>query len=238
MNKREFLLDCPVDTINQETALSLVSSAISKRQNYHIITINPEMIMNAQNNPDFLDIINNSDLNIPDGVGVKIALKMKGVNCLNIRGVDFARRLIAFANEKNIPIGFIGAKEEVIQAACNNFVQEYPNLNIVYKRNGYFKNFEEIIPEIKSANPKILLVGLGSPKQEELIYKLKNNLEGCTMIGVGGSFDVLSGTVKEAPLIYRKMGIEWLYRTICQPERIKRIFPALPLFLLKCIIRK
>ena len=79
-------------------------------------------------------------------------------------------------------------------------------------------------------------MGLGSPKQEEIIVKLKNKLKSCVLIGVGGSFDVFSGLTKEAPVIYRKMGIEWLYRTILQPERFKRIFPTLPLFLIKCII--
>ena len=97
-------------------------------------------------------------------------------------------------------------------------------------------NDDEIIAQIKEANPQILLVGLGSPKQEEIILKLKNELQGCAMVGVGGSFDVFSGIVKESPLVWRKLGLEWLYRTICQPERFKRIFPVLPIFLIKCII--
>ena len=79
-------------------------------------------------------------------------------------------------------------------------------------------------------------MGLGSPKQEELIDKLKNVLKGSVMIGVGGSFDVFSGFTKEAPVIYRKLGLEWLYRTIKEPKRFKRIFPALPLFLVQCIM--
>ncbi len=238
MNERRFLLNCPVDLITPNDALEKVEEAVRADINFHIITINPEMIMNAQNNSQFLNIINNSQMNIPDGIGIKIAFKLRNVVCENIRGVDFARRLILYANENNLPIAFLGAKEDVINKACEKFKQDYPNLNIVYKRNGYFDNDDEIISEIKSANPKILLVGLGSPRQEEIIYKLKNNLQGCIMIGVGGSFDVLSGTVKEAPKVYRKFGLEWLYRTFCQPERIRRIIPALPLFLLKCIIEK
>ena len=77
---------------------------------------------------------------------------------------------------------------------------------------------------------------MGSPYQEEIIFKLKDILQNTVMIGVGGSFDVFSGVVKESPLIYQKLGLEWLYRTICQPERFKRIFPVLPIFLIKCII--
>ena len=81
-----------------------------------------------------------------------------------------------------------------------------------------------------------MLIGLGSPRQEEFIVKLKQSINGCIMVGVGGSFDVFSGIVKESPVIFRKLGLEWLYRTLLQPERFKRIFPVLPIFLLKCIM--
>ena len=121
-------------------------------------------------------------------------------------------------------------------AACENFLKQYPSLNIVYSRNGYFNNDEEIIEEIKQKAPDIVLVGLGSPRQEEFITKLKTQLQGAAMVGIGGAFDVFSGLIKEAPKIYQKLGLEWLYRTILQPERFKRIFPVLPLFLMKCII--
>ena len=205
-------------------------------QSRRSITINPEMIMNAQKNSAFFDIINNSNLNIPDGVGVKIALKLQGIKQNQIRGVDFARELIKLASQNNYRVAFLGAKEEVIQKACENFLDKYPSLNLVYVRNGYFNNDDEIIAQIKEANPQILLVGLGSPKQEEIILKLKNELQGCAMVGVGGSFDVFSGIVKESPVIFRKLGLEWLYRTILQPERFKRIFPVLPIFLIKCIM--
>lgn len=236
MNTRCFVLNCPVDLVSCDKAIEITNNAIVESRNFHIVTINPEMIMNAQTNAEFLNLLNNSDLNIMDGVGVRLALKFRGINKAQIRGVDFSRELIKLASEKEYRIAFLGAKEEVIKKACENFKLEYPNLNIVYSRNGYFDNLEQICEEIKTANPQILLIGMGSPYQEEIIVKLKNILQGCTMIGVGGSFDVFSGIVKESPVIYRKLGLEWLYRTVCQPERFKRIFPVLPLFLIKCII--
>ena len=236
MEERTTVLNCPVDLLNAESALLKANQALVNGKNFQIITINPEMIMNSQKNPEFLNIIKSSDMNIPDGVGVKIALKLKKINQDNIRGVDFARSLIKLASENNYEIGFIGAKENIIQKVKENILKKYPKLNIVYLRNGYFNNDDEIITEIVSACPKILLVGLGSPKQEEIISKLKTKLSGSIMIGVGGSFDVFSGYVKEAPKIFRKLGLEWLYRTIKEPKRLKRIFPVLPLFLIKCII--
>ena len=236
MKENTAVLNCRVDLIDKDNALSLVKKSIEEKKNFQIITINPEMIMNAQNDLSFLNIVNSSDLNIVDGIGVKIALKFQKINQNQIRGVDFSRSLVELASKNSYRIAFLGAKEEVIQKTKENFLKQYPNLNIVYLRNGYFKNDEEIMNEIISSNPQILLVGLGSPKQEEIISKLKTKLNGCTMVGVGGSFDVFSGIVKESPEIYRKLGLEWLYRTVKQPERFKRIFPTLPIFLIKCII--
>jgi len=236
MSMRASVLNCPVDLLDINDALCIAKKAIEDKTNFQIITINPEMIMNAQKNEAFFNILNSSDLNIVDGVGVKLALKFQKINQAQIRGVDFARALVKLASENNYRVGFLGAKEEIINLSKENFLKEYPSLNFVYVRNGYFDNENEIINEIKIAKPQILLVGLGSPKQEELILKLKSQLEGCVMVGVGGSFDVFSGIVKESPVIWRKLGLEWLYRTLCQPERIKRIFPVLPIFLIKCII--
>ena len=236
MKKKATVLNCPIDLYNADEAIKEVREALKEKRNFHVVTINPEMIMNAQKNKPFFEIINNSDMNIIDSVGVKLALKIKGINQNQIRGVDFARLLVKEAAKNNLKIAFLGAKEEVIKKTCENFLKKYPSLNIVYSRNGYFNNDDEIIEEIKQKTPDIVLVGLGSPRQEEFIVKLKKELQGAAMVGVGGSFDVFSGLVKESPKIYQKMGLEWLYRTILQPERFKRIFPVLPLFLIKCII--
>ncbi|MBR1617886.1 WecB/TagA/CpsF family glycosyltransferase [bacterium] len=236
MNTKTEVLGCKTDIIAPKYAIEMAKNALDNGKNFQIVTINPEMIMYAQKHKDFQDILNNSDLNIIDAVGVRIALLFQGISCHRIRGVDFARSLINFANENALAIGFLGAKEDVIQKTKEKLNQEYPDLNIVYLRNGYFDNEDEIIEEIKQSAPRVLLVGLGSPKQELIIQKLKETLNSCVMIGVGGSFDVLSGYTKESPVIFRKLGLEWLYRTLMQPERIKRIFPTLPIFLIKCII--
>lgn len=237
MEKRNVtVLNCPVALMDINEALEAADNAIKNNQNFHIITINPEMIMNAQKNPIFFEILKNSDLNIPDGIGVEIALKLKKIKQTRIRGIDFSRQLLKLAFENNYRTALVGAKEEVIQKAKENIINKYPTLNVVYSRNGYFNNDVEIIEELKKSKPQILLLGLGSPRQEEFIIKAKKELSGCIMIGIGGSFDVFSGIIKESPAIFRKLGLEWLYRTILQPERFKRIFPVLPIFLIKCII--
>ena len=236
MNERICVLNCPIDNIDVNSALKRVCCAIENKKNFQIITINPEMIINAQKNKEFFNVINSADLIIPDGIGVKIALQLKGIKIHKIRGIDFSRELIKLSCKKGLKIGFLGAKEEIIQKAKENILNKYKNINIAYVHNGYFDNENKIIEEIRHSDVKILLVGMGSPYQEEFIRKLKQTLNGTVMIGVGGSFDVYSGTIKEAPIFYQKLGLEWMYRTILQPERFGRIFPLLPLFLIKCII--
>lgn len=238
MEKMANILNCRIDLYDLNEVLKQADNALEKKNNLQIITINPEMIINASKNSDFKAIVNNSDLNIADGVGVKIALKLKGININQIRGIDLSRNLINLAAQKNYKVAFLGAKEEVINKTVENFKQKYTNLNVVYQRNGYFDNIDIILDEIEKACPQLLLVGLGSPLQEEVIVKLNKRLNGCVMIGVGGSFDVFSGLKKESPVIFQKLGLEWLYRTLKEPKRLKRIFPTLPLFLIKCIMEK
>lgn len=201
-----------------------------------VVTINPEMILSAKSNPDFAEIINSAELVIPDGIGVQLGLKILGHNVRRIAGIEFGRKLIdKFASQ---PTAFVGAKPEIIQKAVENLKKEVPNLNAVYVQDGYFKDDDRVLEELTAANPKLVLVALGSPKQEIFISKAKNLLPNALFIGLGGSFDVWSGVVERAPEIWQKLGLEWLYRTVKEPKRFKRIFPTLPLFVLKVFKEK
>ena len=111
-------------------------------------------------------------------------------------------------------------------------------MDAVYVQDGYFKDDDRVLDELTAANPKLVLVALGSPKQEIFISKAKNLLPNALFIGLGGSFDVWSGVVERAPEIWQKLGLEWLYRTVKEPKRFKRIFPTLPLFVLKVFKEK
>ena len=227
--------------IDGDTFLRSLDNAfdlINRNKVSQVVTINPEMFAEAEKNEEFKKILEEAELIVPDGVGIKIALKLKGKDVERVPGVDFARTLIDWCAKNNKPIAIIGAKEEVVTKAVENLKSEVEGLNIVYYHNGYFENNNEIYDELKNANARLVLVALGSPKQEFFIYNAKNILPPCLMIGIGGSLDVWSGNVKRAPKIYQNLGLEWLYRTICQPERFKRIFPAIPKFLWKVITYK
>lgn len=198
-----------------------------------VVTINPEMIDYALKNPEFAGIINQAEFVIPDGIGVQLGLRIKGYKIRRIPGIEFAKRMLI--ETKGLPAAFVGAKPDVAQKAVNNLLKEIPELNAVYIHDGYFSDTDLILKEISSANPRIVLAALGSPKQEEFIFRLKKLLPEALLIGVGGSFDVWAGEVERAPEIYQKLGLEWLYRTVKEPARFKRIFPALPLFVLRVL---
>lgn len=200
-----------------------------------IVTINPEMISAAQKNSDFAEIINSAELVVADGIGVEIGLKILGYKVKRIAGIDLGKALVEKFTASGKSVAMIGAKPGVVDSAIENLSKEYQNLNVVYSHDGYFDNDEDIIASVISANPDLILVALGSPKQEFFIHNLKEKLPNSTLIGLGGSFDVWAGVVERAPIIYQKLGLEWLYRTLKEPKRFKRIFPTLPLFVLKVL---
>lgn len=222
-----------IDSFDFENALEYADSVSGQ-----VVTINPEMIDNAVKNKQFAQIIQEAQLVIPDGVGVEIGLKILGHKVRRIAGIEFSRNMINIFAKEGKSIGFLGAKPEIIEKAVANIKSETPEADIVYVQDGYFKDEQKVLKDLQEKQPKLLLVALGSPKQEEFIYKAKSILPDSLMIGVGGSFDVWSGVVQRAPEIYQKLGLEWLYRTIKEPARFKRIFPTLPLFALKVLNEK
>lgn len=233
---REYILGYGVDLGSKNEALDYISKKIISKEGAQIVTINPEMIEMGEKDERLGKILKNADLIIPDGVGIKLALRFRGIKQEQIAGIDFARSLINICADNDYSVAFVGAQEEVVNRAVENIKKETPNLNVVYKHNGYYDDEDVIIDEILAAEPKVVLVAMGVPRQEFFIDKLKSKKNDIILIGVGGSFDVWSGFTKRAPVVWQKLGLEWLYRTIKQPERFKRIFPTLPLFLFRVII--
>lgn len=227
------LLGLNVDSFTFEKAIEYAKTISGQ-----VVTINPEMINNAMQNPEFAEIINNAELVIPDGIGVQIGLKILGYNVRRIAGIEFSRRMIEECAKSEQSVALVGAKPEIVQKAKENLEHEIQGLYVTYAHDGYFRDDDEILNELKIRQPRLVLCALGSPKQEEFILKAKKLLPDALFVGVGGSFDVWSGVVERAPEIYQKLGLEWLYRTVKEPKRFKRIFPTLPLFVLKVLREK
>lgn len=236
------LLGFDIDTFDQEdaikSAIDYAKNLIESKKGGQIVTINPEMIETGLKNLEFAEILHNADLVIPDGVGVKLGLKIKGVDAPRIAGIEFSHKLIEECAKKKFSIGLIGARPHIIKKAAENLKLEFEKLNIAYLKDGYFQDREKVLEELKQKAPRLVLVALGSPRQEEFIKDARKLLPEAVMIGVGGSFDVWSGEVQRAPEIYQKLGLEWFYRTVKEPQRFKRIFPNLPLFVFRVLLSK
>ncbi|KIL49893.1 WecB/TagA/CpsF family glycosyltransferase [Jeotgalibacillus soli] len=238
MNLKEEILGVNVTALPIETLLEDIDRRIENKDKGRIVAINPEKIMMAQKDPELSKLLNDSAYQIPDGVGVSIASKLLGGSIRwRITGVGMMENLLQRASEKQYRVFFYGAKEETVVKAIGKIKQLHPEIQVAGYLNGYEKDDSVIIDRINEANADIVFVALGSPRQELFIERNMDKLSPAIYQGVGGSFDVFSGNVKRAPIFFRKLGLEWLYRLISQPSRLKRQL-ALPRFLLLILKQK
>ena len=203
-----------------------------------IVTANPETFMKADAISEFDEALRREDTTIvPDGIGVVKAANYMGIGLKErITGVDISYELLKLANEYAKSIYLLGASKDVIELTVSTIRGQYPNVNIVGYCDGYIEDKDAIFDDIESKSPDIVLVALGVPKQEILIAKHYDRFSKGIFVGVGGTFDVISGTKKRAPLIVQKLNIEWLYRIWGDKERIKRFWNSNVKFIFK--IRK
>jgi len=221
------ILGIPVDKITEKELLEKIINFINEKRFHLIVTINSENATKALENKIFLDVIKNADLVIPDGIGIIFASKILSDKLPErIPGIDLSYKLLEISNEKGYKIVLIGGKEGVAEGAKENLKKIFPNLNIAMTYNGYFNEDEEkkIVEEIQKIEPDILLVGMGSEKQEIWIWNNREKFKNIGVcIGVGGTLDIWAGKKKRAPKLVQKLGLEWLYRVIIEPKRIFRV---------------
>ena len=213
----------------------LLKNKIDNNEKTFIITANPETFMLSEQDSEMQKMLNDKNVTIvPDGIGVVKAAKMININIKErIAGIDIAKFLLEYANERKLKVYLFGSKEEVIEGMKNVVKKDYSSIKLVGATNGYVTDKDNEFKNIKKANPDIVMVALGIPAQEKLIYKHLDEFKKGVFIGVGGSFDVLSGTKKRAPKIFIKLNLEWLYRIMCEPKRLKRFWNSNVKFLFK-----
>lgn len=202
-----------------------------------IVTANPETFMKAKNDEELHNMLIDEDvIKVPDGIAIVKVANWLGYKIKErITGVDIAVKLLEFGNKQKKSIYLFGAKEEVIIALKEKLSIVYPNLEIIGSQNGYVKDKDKAFKEIIKKKPDIVLVALGIPAQEKLIYKYLDKFDKGVFVGVGGSFDVISGTKKRAPKIFIKLNLEWFYRIACEPKRIKRFYDSNVKFIFKAL---
>lgn len=232
--ERVNLLGVPVDPLTMPEALSRIEEFIKSGRPHHIFTADASGIMRTQEDPELQAIVQKADLITPDGAGALLASKFQGVKLPErVSGVDLVDRISALAAEKGYRIFLFGAAEGVAQAAAETLQQRYPGLTIAGTRNGFFSADDEpqIVKDIAATHPDVPFVALGIPKQEQFIRAHFAELGVPVMVGVGGSFDVISGRLQRAPEWMQRSGLEWLYRLSQEPKRLPRL-AALPRFIL------
>lgn len=240
MKTRIDILGIPVDAVDYEEAMAIFDGFMKGSRFHFIVTPNSEIIVNATKDPELKKIIEAADLVIPDGIGLVYASKILGVPLHErVTGIDFLGKILAYLEKSGQAIFFLGSKPGIAELAAKRMQGQYPALRVAGVQDGYFKKDQEqsVVERINNSGADFLCVALGSPKQEEFIYRYRLQLNMKAAIGVGGSLDIWAGVLKRAPEFYRKNGLEWLYRFLQQPSRYKRM-AALPLFMLKVLLTK
>lgn len=223
-------------TPKKET-LELISNNLKNNIKTFIITANPETYMLSEKDKEMYEILNNKDnLVVPDGIAIVKTANYLGYDIRErITGVEIAEHLLKLSNKNKYKVYLFGATKEVIELLENKIKKEYPNINLVGASNGYIKDKDSVMEYIKTTNPDIIMLALGIPLQEKLINKHIKDFKKGIFIGVGGSFDVLSGSKKRAPKIFIKLNLEWLYRIVSEPKRLKRFWNSNIKFIFKIL---
>ena len=221
-------------------ALACVERFITERTPRHIVTADASMVVTYNEDAEFAAIVDRADLVTPDGAGILWASRKLGIPVrAKVSGVDLAAQCCALSAEKQWRVFFFGAAPGVAEEARARMLSRFPNAQIVGFRDGFFsaKDEAQVVAEIRAAKPDILLVALGIPKQEKFIARNRAALNVPVCIGVGGTLDVFSGTVRRAPVWMQKASLEWLYRLASNPKKISKV-ALLPRFALMTLRAK
>ncbi len=203
----------------------------------HIVTMNSEMAMAAQQDSELAQIIKKADLVVPDGSGIVIYLRRRGEKQARVAGIELASSLLEKLGSlgKDCPICFYGGAPKVSEKAAQAWQKKVPDINIIYN-HGYLagEELQSWCDRIQEIQPKLILVGLGVPRQERWITNHRHLAPNAIWIGVGGSFDIWGEVKERAPEFFCNNNLEWLYRLYQEPDRWKRML-VLPRFFLKAI---
>lgn len=212
----------------RETVELVEQDFIIKEKPLHLMGVNADKINQCVENPKMFDIVNNCGLVNADGASVVLAGRYLGFDIPErVAGIDLMRQLLELSEKKGYTVYFLGAKETVIQKMLQKFEIDFPKLKVVGYKNGFFldEELESISLELVEKKPQIVFVGITSPKKELVIEHFMSFGINSVFMGVGGSFDVLSGEIPRAPLWMQRMHMEWFFRVLNEPKRLfKRYF--------------
>lgn len=234
--RRPFIVSARVDNITIDEALTALLDAPTGGRARLFYIVHPHALNLAAFRKDFAEMLTRAHLVLPDGIGIRIAASLLGIAMRhNINGTDLLPLICAKAAEAHLPLVLIGGAPGVAQECAQNLVHRTPGLHIAFVHHGYLDATQsrDVAAHIKSLGRCLVLVGMGSPLQERWAWEYLCDAAEATVVTVGGLFDFFSGRIPRAPLAWREMGIEWLWRLRMEPRRLaKRYLIGNPLFLL------
>lgn len=241
-NKRIVILDTVIDVLTARETVDIVEEYATKKEPLHLMGVNADKINMLNENKRLKEIVNGCGVINADGISVVLAGKFLGKALPErVAGIDLMQELIALCARKGYKVYLLGAKEEIVRGVAEILKENYKGLDIVGFRNGYFKEDQwyEIKEELEAKQPDFVFVGITSPLKEYLVDYLQGQGLNCVFMGVGGSFDVISGAIPRAPRWMQRMNLEWLFRVMKEPRRLfKRYFVGNWKFIKLLIVEK
>lgn len=242
MTERLPILTLWVDPVDMEEALVRVTRFVEEGDRPHsVFAVNPEKTFSVPKDPLLHEMFQKADLLVPDGIGVVLAARiLHGKQLSRVPGVELMENICALAARRGYRVFLYGAREEVSCRAAEVLAQRFPGLRIAGRSNGYVapEDMPSLIRRINESRAAILFLALGSPKQERWLATYGARLETVRVVqGIGGTLDTIAGTVKRAPAGWQRVGLEWLYRLLREPRRIRRQ-RVLPLFAARVLLEK
>ena len=232
---RTDILGVAFDNTTMDEAVGRAMSLLEQEGPHLVVTPNPEIVRLAQSDREFAGLIAGADLVLPDGVGILYAAKILGRPLkARVPGVDFASALMDAMAKTGKRLFLLGAKPGVAEEAARRLTAQHPGLTVCGVHDGYFQEDAPVVQSIREAGADVVFVCLGAPKQEKWAAAHGGETGARLLVGLGGSLDVFAGQVDRAPESWQRLGLEWLYRTIRQPSRFKRV-AKLPGFLLSAV---
>jgi len=232
------VLDVPFNPLTRQATREFCLRAVASDRFHLMVTLGTEMVMSAQVDSEFRQVVEQADLVVPDGIGVVLASRMAGLEAPErVTGVELVQELVEAAQEKT-GFFFYGSAPGVAERAVSNLQNQVKPFSCVGVVDGYVQDQEQVLQMIEAARPQVLFVALGCPRQEKFLATNRERLERSGVrlgVGVGGSFDVYAGTVSRAPEWVQKFHLEWFYRLLKQPGRWRRAL-ALPRFAFQVLL--
>lgn len=224
-------------TLNE--AVDYAMNRIHRKKKGYIVTPNPEIVYLTLDDPAFRSLVNGAALVLPDGIGIIYAARILGRALYGrVTGIDFADLLMHRMAQEHLRLFLLGAKPGVAEMAADQLQKKHPGLIISGCHDGYFQEDQTAVDAVNAAGgADVVFVCLGAPKQERFMAESLDKLDAALLCGLGGSLDVFAGTVKRAPAIFSRLGLEWLYRLYKEPWRFRRML-RLPLFLLLAVKKR